>query len=211
MRASALTPTYAPLPFGSEFAADANGCATALPTFRADAVAEFDSLLHEINPDALRVNAPRLQALARWLGSLSPEAAYAVLEVRLARIQQLRSLLDDPGWEVDRAMHARLSKLFAYFDRDDDVIPDITPVLGLLDDVLLFELSWAAFETEAAEYLDFCRYRRDEHPAGDATDQRAAWLRDCLAELALLRHNARVSDSHYADGRIPGRVFRVAG
>ncbi len=212
MRTSALTPGYAPLPFGFDYAADSRHDARlSTPDFSADAVAGFDALLHEINPDALRVNPPRLRALVRWLASLTPRQAHAVIDVRMCRMRQLRGLLDDPDWDVDPAMHARLRKLLDYVDRDDDLIPDTTPVLGLLDDVLLFELAWPAFDAEAEEYRDFCRYRQVEHPAGDGAQQRDAWVRDCLAELALLRHHARVHDSHYAVGRIPGTVFRVTG
>lgn len=209
MRASALTPTYAPLPFGNHPAAGSDS-GTSL-TMSPEAVARFDALLHEIHPDALRVDAPRLQALAGWLASLSLEDARAVLDLRLKRIEQLRAMLDDPQWDPDDAMRARLAKLLGYIDLDEDVIPDSTPLLGLLDDVLLFELAWPAFEAEAEEYRDFCHYRIDEHPGGDGAHQRAAWLRDRLAELALLQHNARVNESHYANGRLPDTVFRISG
>ncbi|MBW8807944.1 MAG: hypothetical protein JF591_03750 [Lysobacter sp.] len=116
----------------------------------------------------------------------------------------------DEAWDCDPALRRRLDQLFAYVDDGEDLIPDRVPLLGLLDDVLLIELAWPAFAAEAEDFRDFCAYRRIEHPAGDAAQQRAAWVRDRLAELALLQHQARVSDSHYVNGRTPEPVFRVA-
>ncbi|RNF86365.1 hypothetical protein [Montanilutibacter psychrotolerans] len=206
MRASALTPDYAPLPFGRVPDSTDPGARISIPS---DAIAQFDAVLHELNPDAPRVDQARLQALAGWLMRLSPQEAHDVLELRLTRIEQLRALLVDPDWDADAAMRARLGKLLSYFDRAEDLIADSTPALGLLDDVLMFELAWPVFEAEAVEYGDFCDYRASEHPGGDAPAQRAAWLNDRLAELALLRHHARVHDSHYADVHVPDTTFRV--
>ena len=58
MRPSISTPTDDPLPLSMPDMA-------ALPgePLRPSAVAEFDQLLHELNPDAARVSAERLQAL----------------------------------------------------------------------------------------------------------------------------------------------------
>lgn len=208
MRTSALTPAYAPLPFGAAQAAIDPSTA---PDLAPDAVARFDALLHEIHPDAQRVDVPRLRGQAAWLLALPPDEARGMLALRITRINSLRALLADDDWNPDDATRARVAKLVDYVDRDDDLIPDGTDLLGKLDDVLLFELAWPAFEDEAEEYIDFCAYRHDEHPDGDAAHQRAAWLRDRLAELALLQHNARVNDSHYADGRMPATPFRIGG
>lgn len=208
MRTSALTPAYAPLPFG---AAQADIDPSTAPDFAPGAVARFDALLHEIHPDAPRVNVPRLRSLAAALLAMPPDQAREMLALRMTRVQSLRAMLRDADWDPDAAMRARVSKLVDYVDRDDDLIPDGTGLLGKLDDVLLFELAWPAFEAEAEEYVDFCAYRQDEHPDGDAADRRAAWLRDRLAELALLQHHARVNDSHYAEARMPATPFRIGG
>lgn len=212
MRISALTPTYAPLPFGSVIAGDTVSAPVLPPEmFRPEAVARFDAILHEINPDALRVDPRRLQGLAAALMAMPPDTAHEVFDLRLRQIETFRAMLADPDWDADDGMRARVGKLLEYCDRDDGLIPHAMPVLGLLDDVLLLELAWPVFEEEVEEYRDFCDYRQLEHPTGDAAVQRAAWLRDRLAELALLRHHARVNDSHYINGRIPATPFRVGG
>lgn len=43
---------------------------------------------------------------------------------------------------------------------------------------------------------------------GDGDEQRKAWIRDRLAEIALLEHHARVGDGRYIDRGRP-EPFRV--
>ncbi|MGJ7903376.1 hypothetical protein [Lysobacter sp. 1R34A] len=205
------TPTSEPLPFERDSALPRNraGYEPAMAIAPA-AIAAFDALVHELHPDAARVDAARLQRLAGWLAALPADEARRVVDERMQSLQDLRAMAADPAWDSDAAMRARLAKLFAYIDDDQDLIPDKMPLLGLLDDVLLIELAWPAFAAEAGDYRDFCVYRQAEHPGGDAAEQRAAWVRDRIAELSLLQHHARVNDSHYANGRSPEPVFRVA-
>lgn len=209
MRMSVPTPTADPLPYFRHDGPATNTGAHPRLSLRSDAIARFDALLHEIHPDAARVDPERLQHLTDWLMSLPPARAHDVLDRRLRRIDELRAMLDDYDWDLQPATRNRLLKLLAYIDRDDDLIDDHQPLLGLLDDVLLLELAWPAFAVEADEYRDFCAYRNDEHPAGGGDLQRAAWVRDRVAELALLQHQARVNDSHYAHSGDPQPRFRV--
>lgn len=207
MRMSVPTPTVDPLPYGvlRERSEDTR-VSVPLPSA---AVARFDAFLHELNPDAVRADPDRIQRLANWLVTLPDDTASDVLDRRLRRIDELRAMLDDPGWDADDAMRARLRKLFGYIDRDDDLISDHEPLLGLLDDVLLIELAWPAFAEEAEEYRDFCAYRSDAHPSGSGDEQRRAWVRDRLAEIALWQHQLRVHDSHYVYRGHPEELFRV--
>ena len=217
MRRTVPTPTADPLPFFTGHALfghapSAGGTrnlqypATPLSS---ESVARFDAFLHELHPDAVRVDIERMQHLVEWLLALPDAQAHDVLDRRLRRLDDLRALLDDPEWDADDAMRERLGKLFVYIDRDDDLIADHEPLLGLLDDVLLIELAWPAFSDEAEEYRDFCAYRNDEHPTGSSGERRAAWIRDRVAEIALLEHQVRVHDSHYIHRGHPEGMFRV--
>ena len=216
MRMSMPTPTADPLPyfFHDGFRRDdPPGATTAPPAsvkLKGDAIARFDALLHEIHPDAARVDPDRLQHLMDWLMSLPATRAHDVLDRRLRRVESLRAMLEDSDWDTSRATRARVLKLLDYVDRDDDLIADHEPMLGLLDDVLLIELAWPAFADEAEEYRDFCAYRNDEHPAGSGEDQRSAWVRDRVAEIALWQHHLRVNGSHYAQSGDPPIRFRVS-
>lgn len=106
-------------------------------------------------------------------------------------------MLDDTDWDADPATRARLAKLFAYLDNDDDLIPDSTPRLGRLDDVLLAELARPAFADEADDYADYCGYREEVHPTGAPEQRRQAWIKDRLAEFAVLRQRVAVRNSRY--------------
>lgn len=206
MRLSVPTPTDDPLPLAK---APGSRPAPVNVTLRSGAVAQFDALLHELHPDAVRVDPDRVEALCAWLASLPSQAAQDVLDRRLCRIEELRAMLDDADWDADDAIRARLRKLIAYFDQDDDLIPDREPLLGKLDDVLLLELAWPAFAAEADDYRDFAEYRSAEHPGGSGSEQRAAWIRDRLAEVALWRHHFRVNDRRYVDFGRPIEPFHV--
>jgi hypothetical protein len=213
MRMAHPTPTANPLPFEQyrggitdDLGAPAGFAEIALS---GPAVAQFDDLVHELHPDAARVDQSRLQQLAAWLLSLPQEQAQDELDARLGRLEELRALVQDPAWDCHEAQCKRIEKLLAYVDREDDLIPDNLPLLGLLDDVLLIELAWPAFAQEADEYRDFCDYRSTERPQGTPEEQREAWLRDRLAELELLRRNTRIGDEHFANGRYPEGPLRV--
>jgi len=202
MRMPHPTPTANPLPYEhyrggvtDDLGAPAGFAEIALS---GPAVAQFDDLVHELYPDAARVDQSRLQQLAAWLLSLPEEEAQDELDARLGRMEELRALTQDAAWDCDEPMRKRIGKLLDYVDREDDLIPDSLKLLGLLDDVLLIELAWPAFAQEASEYRDFCDYRNTERPTGTPEEQRRAWLRDRLAELELMRKNARISDEHFA-------------
>lgn len=226
MRASIRTPTADPLPYvsdssyatrgqdgidnpSSEATPDLVPTGSALPLLRGEAIAQFDALLHEIHPDAVRVDPDRLHQLMVWLTGLTPGRLHHVLGRRLRRVEELRAMAEDFEWETDQSTRVRVARLVDYIDREDDLIADQQPVFGMLDDVLLIELAWPAFATEAEEYRDFCAYRKEENPEGSGDDQRAAWVRDRAAEVALWRHQWRVNDSHYATSDEPGPRFRV--
>ena len=178
------------------------------PSLRGEAVAQFDALLHELYPDAVRVDEERVRNLCVWLASMPPQAAQDVLDRRLRRIEELRRMVDDDCWDAPDAVRARLAKLIAYLDKDEDLIPDQEPLIGKLDDVLLLELAWPAFAAEAEDYRDFCAYRNESKPLGTGGEQRAAWIRDRLAEIALWQHHMRVNASRYSESG-SHRGFRV--
>ena len=206
MRLSAPTITDDPLPLTPTGVSEA-----VAPRLDSNAVVRFDALLHELYPDAVRLDRDRIVNLCLWLGAMPPRTAQDVLDRRLCRLEELRAMLDDPDWDADNATRARVARLVDYADQVDDLIPDREPVLGKLDDVLLLELSWPAFAVEAEDYRDFCAYRDEERPTGTACECRAAWIRDRLAEAALWQHHLRVNDSHYSWRGHAETPFHVGG
>ncbi|MDI9240498.1 hypothetical protein QLQ15_16460 [Lysobacter sp. LF1] len=203
------TPTAQPLPFDHLYSGMAAPDLEAIP-LSDRAVVQFDQLLHEIHADAPRVNNDRLQQLASWLIRQPTDDAHQVIDSRLQRVHELRAMLADPDWDVHDAVRARIDRLLAYIDREDDLIADRTPLLGQLDDVLLIELAWPAFAEDVEDYRDYCAYRRLAHPTGDPPERRAAWVRDRMDELALWQHLLWVREQHYAPWNLPTRLFQVS-
>jgi len=180
-------------------------------TLQSEEVARFDELVHQIHPDAPRVDADRVAQLSRWLLAMPEEKAREVLDERLSRIDGLRRMVADPNWDCAAAHCAHVEKMLRYLDQQENLIPDRVPLLGKLDDVLLLELTWPALSAEVDEYDDFSSYRETDHPEGSGSEQRATWIRDRLAALALVRHQQRVSDSHYIEAGRPDAPFRIGG
>lgn len=174
-----------------------------------DAVAQFDALLHELHPDALRADPDRIRGLAQWLSTLPRPEAEALLDRRLERAGELGSMLVDSEWDTDDSLRARAVKLLDYIDRDADLIDDHTPLFGLLDDALLVDLAWPAFASEVDDYLDFCAYRRERHLSGVDPQHRAAWLHDRTAEVEAWRRQVVQSQEHYVRYWMPDTLFRV--
>ena len=174
-------------------------------------VAEFDALVQAVHPGAPRVDADHVAQVARWLLAMPQDRAAAVLDERLTRIDELRRMVADADWDCADRERVNVQKMLAYLDQEETLIPDRTPMLGKLDDILLLELTWPALAAEVDEYEDFCRYRDSEHPAGSGDEQRATWIRERLAALALVQHQQRVSGSHYAIAGLPAEPFRIGG
>ena len=174
------------------------------------AVARFNALLAQLDPNAPRVSADQLVTLARWLQSQPRENAVATLAERLRRGEHLRRMLEDDGWELDDDLRERSRMLVNYLREVDDLIPDDLPLLGHLDDALLVELAWPAFRDQSLDYGDFCRFRHQQRPRGSAAEQRQAWENACLAEVALLQQRRDVRARPYAGVAPLPPLFRVS-
>lgn len=174
------------------------------------AVARFNALLAQLDPNAPRVSADQLVTLARWLQEQPRERAVAILAERLRRAEHLRRMLNDGDWELDADLRERSRMLISYLHEVDDLIPDTLPLVGHLDDALLVELAWPAFRDESLDYGDFCSFRHDQRPRGNGAERRQAWENTRLAELALLQQRRDVRARPYAGVAPLPPLFRVS-
>ncbi len=173
------------------------------------ALLAFNVELHDLRGDAPDVDAGQVADLARWLQALPPETAAATIELRLARAETLRRMLDDGDWPLPSDLSARGRRLVDYIHRCHDLIPDDQPRLGYLDDALLVELSWSGFAGEVQDYLDFRRWCGQAPFRGNAEERRIAWEADCLAEAGAIVHRQQVRERGYARPEPLSRPFRV--
>src|SRR3954466_10717997 len=109
----AVDPTDTPLPWDNR-PSHAHRDSIAGFQLDASAVARFNKLLHEIHPHARHVDVDRIVSLALWLQDLPTDEARSVLDVRIARIEQLRRMLDDADWDHREVACARIHKLLGY-------------------------------------------------------------------------------------------------
>jgi hypothetical protein len=188
---TALPMGYRPTPGQHQLISDNN--------FDLAAIVHFNDVLHSIHPDAPHVDADRFANLANWIMDLPPQQSRKELRQRLARIADLKKMAADRDWDTDESQRSRVNRLLDYLTDPDDVISNSTPRLGRLDDALLVELAWPAFADEVEDYLDFCRFRHEQHPRGSPPLKRSAWIRMRMAEGALWQQLQRVHHTRYAE------------
>jgi hypothetical protein len=163
------------------------------------AVAEFNALLHELNPDAPHVEAEAIASVARWLVELPAGIAESLLQARLGRLKELKDLAVDPDWAIEPALAKRIFRLLDYVSQTRDLIPDDLPLVGQLDDALLVELSWPMVAEELEDYRDFCRFREETAAHFRGHPSRDDWLLARMEEGALWEQLHRVRNQHYVD------------
>ena len=173
------------------------------------AMLAFNYQLHGVSEQAPSVGIGQIEDLARWLRELPTATAEATINLRLARAESLRRMLDDPYWSLPEGLAERGRRLLDYVNRLDDLIPDDVPLFGHLDDALLVELSWSEFAGEVQDYLDYRRFCRDNPVRGDGDERRAQWEAACLAKAGAIIHRQQVRARGYARPEPLSRPFRV--
>lgn len=172
-------------------------------------IAQFNAVLHELNPDAPHLDADALVSVARWLAALPEPQAQAMLQVRLIRLDELRALIADRDWLAEAPVRSRVEKILAYVEAHDDLIPDSTPQFGRLDDALLIELAWPSIADELDDFLDFSRFREESGHLYFNRPERDDWLTTRLEEGALWEQLHRVRQRPYVNHSPIQERFRV--
>lgn len=173
------------------------------------AMLAFNYQLQGLREHAPPVDADQIITLALWLQHLPAETAEATINLRMARAESLRRMLDDPDWVLPADMAQRCRRLLDYICRFDDLIPDDLPLIGHLDDALLVELSWSEFAGEVQDYLDFHRFCSENSARGSAEERRAAWEAASLAEASVMIHRQEVHQRGYSRPMPMSQLFRV--
>ena len=169
----------------------------------------YNDRLQAVSASAPSVDADQFASLARWLQQLPQEKAEATIALRMARAQSLALMLDDPDWQMPEAIAARARHLVAALLGSENLIPDATPLFGHLDEALLVELSWAEFEGEVGDYLDFRRFRATQAFRGNREELRTAWEGACVADASEFLHRQQVRQRGYSRPERIEQPFRV--
>lgn len=163
-------------------------------------VEHFRSLFKAARAKAGAVDVDRLLEDARSLvaKNLASDPPDFVRE-RLERLNDLVTMVGDSAWDLPAEDRDRVIEALAYFVLADDLIPDSTPVIGLLDDAIAAELVLRSLEHELAAYREFSEFRAAERDrrakAGKPTDiSKEDWLADRRAVLHTRMRDRRLGD-----------------
>ncbi len=131
-------------------------------------VAEFNALIQSIAPGAPELDADLIAAMARNMLD-AREAGTESVRKRLDQSERLDAMAHDAGWRLPEDDVERVDSVMNYIEKGDDLIPDETPVVGMLDDAILIEMAQRALQREIEDYADFCRFREAEARARGTT------------------------------------------
>jgi len=173
------------------------------------AMLAFNYQLQDVHAQAPSVDADQIMSLVRWLQALPAETAEATIELRMARAESLRLMLDDPDWPLPASVAERGRRLLGYLCRPDDLIPDSLPLIGHLDQALMVELSWSEFAGEVQDYLDYRRFCSSGSFRGSPDELRTAWETSCLVEASEIIHRQEIRNRGYSRTMPASRPFRV--
>jgi hypothetical protein len=162
-------------------------------------VAEFNTLVQSIAPGSPEFDADFIAAMMRQMQGDARAAGTASVQKRLDHADRLEAMAHDETWRLPEGDVERVDSVMNYIEKKDDLIPDSTPVVGMLDDAILIEMAERALQREIEDYADFCRFREAEARARGTT----------VAELGIDRRDwlswrRMIAQRHAAD---PGRSY----
>ena len=160
----------------------------------------FNELFEDARTRRASFNDQVLLRSARQLiqGGLSGDPPSFVAR-RLEELDRLVAMTEDDAWNLPAEERNRILDALAYFVAADDIIPDSTPVLGLLDDAIAAEIVLRTLRHELEAYEEFSRYRAAEAQrranVGKSTDiSKEDWLADKRASLHHRMRQRRMAD-----------------
>ena len=134
-----------------------------------------------------------LRAATDAFAALEDKGAPDFIRERLPRLGTLTAMAGDPDWALPKSQRTKVLAVLAYFSDPDDLIPDVLPGLGLLDDAIMIELIFRDLHHDIEAFEDFCHYRDNyykRHKIGRDAVTRAKRLRTRRKEL-FARANRR--------------------
>lgn len=135
------------------------------------------------------------------------KAPHFVLE-RLNKLRTMLGMLSDEEWPLETQERTDVVSALAYFYQPEDIIPDNTPVLGLIDDAIMIELVVRELKHELDAYEDFCEFRDTEERLKGKDISREDWLEAKRREL-FARMRGRMNRRHRTSGGA-GRLTRFS-
>ena len=100
-----------------------------------------------------------LKAAEKAFNAVADKEAPDFIRQRLPRLGTLIGMVRDADWALPKSQRTKVLGVLAYFSDPDDLIPDVIPGLGLLDDAIMIELIFRDLHHDIEAFEDFCHYR----------------------------------------------------
>lgn len=121
----------------------------------------FNAALRALSPESPSLTLDQVATAAQRALDRYPDGGQpAFVTSRMTSLSRLELLVVDDGWDADDELRGHLRTVQAYLADKDDLIPDVLPVVGRLDDAVLIDVALQLVREELAEYEDFCRFRQ---------------------------------------------------
>lgn len=179
-------------------------------------LAAFNACAARVAPGTPEFSGEQIAGAARRLARAVGDGNESrFIQIRMRRAGEVRALLEDPDWDAEPALVARMQVLLAYLDGPVALVPAEIPRVGGLDRALLVDLAMEGLRAELDEYADFCRYRAGEAQrrgvsAGSLGVDRERWAQERSEELRLERLVRRMRGAGFAGAAAQADVFRVS-
>lgn len=131
-----------------------------------------------------------LDAAKQALNTLSIGNAPSYVRKRIAAVQRLILMLEDEAWALPQPERGQVLETLVYFSDPEDLIPDDTEVIGLLDDAIVLEILLRRLRHVLQAYADFRAYC-EALAVPAAPDERHAQARQLAVRRDALRARMR--------------------
>jgi uncharacterized membrane protein YkvA (DUF1232 family) len=170
----------------------------------------FRSLMHRIRERGGRRSPEQIAAAAtEEVQRLLAASRSPFVARRIDRVSRLIAMLRDPEWRLPEPERSRVLDGLAYVADAQDLVPDDTPVLGLVDDAIMLELVLRELGHELDGYEEFDAYRRGEAPHRDKPGVHRTVSREDWLESKRLALHERIRERRERDLARNGEAFRL--
>ena len=128
---------------------------------------------------------------------------------RIDRVGRLIALVQDAEWQLPEPERTRVLEGLAYVADAQDLVPDNTPVLGLVDDAIMLELVLRELKHELDGYEEFDAYRREQAPYRDKPGTHRPVSRDDWLESKRLALHDRIRQRRERDLARDGEALQL--
>lgn len=151
----------------------------------------FNRALRDLSPEAPGITMDQIATAAqRALKRHADGGTPPFVQSRMASLMRLERMTKDQAWQSSDECRRQVGVLQDYRGNSEDLIPDATPVVGLLDDAVLVDVALQLLRGELGDYEDFCRFRKVASEFSGLSEADAGITRDHWVEAMIqARHS----------------------